>query len=74
MADDCTRYKGPSSEIDLALDNVMAELPENQSGSGRHKCPYCAYERGILNERRRIAFWLSCNGSDLSIFYFGIIK
>ena len=24
----------------------MARLPANQSGFGRHKCPYCAYVRG----------------------------
>ena len=28
------------------LDTVMKDLPENQGGAGRHKCPYCAYERG----------------------------
>ena len=24
----------------------MQRLPENQSGVGRHKCPYCAYREG----------------------------
>ena len=24
----------------------MRRLPENQSGVGRHKCPYCAYREG----------------------------
>ena len=30
------------------LDRVipMRSLPENQSGEGRHKCPYCAYQAG----------------------------
>ena len=28
------------------LEDYMARLPENQSGAGRHRCPYCAYEQG----------------------------
>ena len=28
------------------LENVMRDLTECQGGAGRHKCPYCAYERG----------------------------
>ena len=28
------------------IDPAMAELSANQSGEGRHKCPYCAYEAG----------------------------
>ena len=28
------------------LEPLMRQLPENQSGDGRHRCPYCAYERG----------------------------
>ena len=28
------------------LDTIMKDLPENQGGAGRHKCPYCAYKRG----------------------------
>lgn len=29
------------------LDEIMGELSENQGGVGRHKCPYCAYEKGF---------------------------
>ncbi len=32
---------------DPALDEVIGVLPENQGGVGRHRCPYCAYERGL---------------------------
>ncbi len=28
------------------LDDRMARLARNQSGAGRRKCPYCAYEQG----------------------------
>lgn len=28
------------------LDDLMETLPNNQSGKGRHKCPYCAYQAG----------------------------
>ena len=38
------RYREP-------LDHIMVELPFSQAGekgkSGRHKCAYCAYERGF---------------------------
>lgn len=27
------------------IDHIMRRLPPNQSGAGRHKCPYCAYEQ-----------------------------
>lgn len=44
---DCRQHAGQHNEAErAALDRVMRELPENQSGEGRHKCPYCAYERG----------------------------
>ena len=29
------------------LDGVIMPLPKNQSHAGRHKCPYCAYEKGF---------------------------
>jgi len=35
---------------------VVARLPESQSGEGRHKCASCAYERGMITgagERKR---------------------
>ena len=28
------------------FDPIMKELDSNQAGEGRHKCPYCAYQRG----------------------------
>lgn len=28
------------------LEEIMKSLTEYQGGEGRHKCPYCAYERG----------------------------
>lgn len=37
--------QGNSSER-KKLKPVMEKLHENQSGEGRHKCPYCAYEKG----------------------------
>jgi biotin synthase-like enzyme len=33
----------------------MVALPENQSGGGRHKCAYCAYEQGFEDGLRRAA-------------------
>lgn len=38
----CERHKGGDPELDEAIGG----LPENQGGQGRHRCPYCAYERG----------------------------
>lgn len=29
------------------LDKIMGALDDNQSGEGRHKCTYCAYEEGF---------------------------
>lgn len=26
---------------------ILAELPDSQGGSGRHKCPVCAYHHGF---------------------------
>lgn len=53
---DCERHAGQHNEAErAALDRIMRELPENQAGEGRHKCPYCAYERGYrqaLNDVR----------------------
>ena len=44
---DCNRHAGQGNRSGRAqLDARMACLPSNQSGEGRHKCPYCAYERG----------------------------
>ena len=29
------------------IDSVVRNLHEDQSGGGRHKCSYCAYEKGF---------------------------
>ncbi len=39
-----SRYGNAKKRI--PLDSMMHKLPDNQSGFGRHKCPYCAYEAG----------------------------
>ena len=63
---DCPRHHGvaniPARE---PYDPVMRELPENQSGDGRHKCPYCAYEHGARNYRKRVAEFLDCHLDEL---------
>ena len=44
---DCPLHAGHANADRRApLDPAVAELPANQSGEGRHKCPYCAYEAG----------------------------
>ena len=44
---DCPRHSGKeNSDRREPLDERIALLPANQSGTGRHKCPYCAYEEG----------------------------
>lgn len=47
MADDCEQHRGTETETSPHLDQILEELPENQSGAGRHKCAYCAYEAGL---------------------------
>ena len=48
MADDCERHAGQAAEqLRSPQDHIMRDLAANQSGAGRHKCPYCAYERGV---------------------------
>ncbi len=37
----------------------MRKLHENQSGVGRHKCPYCAFEDGYREAMRDINGWVS---------------
>ena len=49
MVKSCKRHDRKTSEgymRQYPLDPVMVELLENQGGNGRHKCAYCAYERG----------------------------
>lgn len=57
MANDCARHAGQRNKAHRAkLDGIMKTLPKNQSGGrdgGRHKCPYCAYERGFEDGLRR---------------------
>ena len=44
---DCPRHAGQHNNMNRQLlDARMAQLPMNQAGRGRHKCSYCAYERG----------------------------
>ena len=44
---DCPRHAGQANESNrVPVDDRMRLLPANQSGAGRHKCPYCAYEEG----------------------------
>ena len=48
MANDCPKHAGQHNELQRRkYDAMMRALPENQSGCGRHKCAYCAYERGF---------------------------
>ena len=39
------------------MDHVMQTLPNNQAGIGRHKCPYCAYERGYKQAMLDVTEW-----------------
>ncbi len=44
---DCPIHAGAANVGNRApLDSRIASLPANQSGAGRHKCPYCAYQQG----------------------------
>lgn len=44
---DCIQHAGVVNAANReALDEVMAYLPANQSGVGRHRCVYCAYAMG----------------------------
>ena len=45
---DCFKHAGQSNDLNRTLlDGIVSNLPDNQSGKGRHKCPYCAYELGM---------------------------
>ena len=47
---DCPTHAGQRNARNRAgLDPVMSNLPANQAGAGRHKCPYCAYGVGYSN-------------------------
>ena len=44
---DCPQHSGQNNQVNrLVLDTVLRGLPNNQSGAGRHKCAYCAYQIG----------------------------
>ena len=44
---DCPEHSGRLQILNRReLDDLMETLPNNQSGKGRHKCPYCAYHAG----------------------------
>ena len=32
---------------DQTIQKIMADLPEDQGGKGRHKCAACAYQKGL---------------------------
>lgn len=50
---DCPEHAGHQNSVNRAtLDSLMNELPNNQSGNGRHKCAYCAYNRGYSDGAR----------------------
>ena len=45
---DCPRHSGKRNNTARQdLDGIMTGLHPNQSGKGRHKCPYCAYQAGF---------------------------
>ena len=49
---DCLAHAGQGNRHNRApLDDRMVRLPDNQSGAGRHKCPYCAYAHGYWQTR-----------------------
>ena len=44
---DCSKHAGSYNMSNRThIDIIMGKLPSNQSGKGRHKCAYCAYEVG----------------------------
>ena len=51
---DCPKHSGKQNvQARKPLDDIMYELPNNQSGAGRHKCPYCAYEAGFKAGKKK---------------------
>ena len=62
MANYCAIHSGEHNNTKRSkLEQIMTELPENQSGRGRHKCPYCAYERGLRDGYRKAIQVLKSN-------------
>ena len=55
MAGDCRRHSGQGKAGQRRpLDHIVRALPDNQSGDGRHKCAYCAYEQGVEEGKRAV--------------------
>ena len=45
--EDCKKHRGRGGPVARArVDEIISNLPKNEVGKGRHKCPYCAYEEG----------------------------
>lgn len=61
---DCRHRDDPATR--LPYEQIMRGLADCQFGEGRHKCPYCAYERGRDDERRRIAADLGVSVEELA--------
>ena len=53
MTKDCTKHDTPQKR--QQLETIMNGILENQGGAGRHKCAYCAYERGFEEGIRHAA-------------------
>ena len=57
---DCRSHAGSMNASNREqMDSIMAALPANQSGRGRHKCPYCAYVMGYEDALAEIGYELS---------------
>ena len=50
--ENCTKHGDKNAQARKPFDEVMDKLPHNQGGAGRHKCPYCAYEKGFKAGRK----------------------
>lgn len=42
--DGCTKHK--QEDAREKYKKIMESLPDSQAGSARHKCSYCAYDKG----------------------------
>lgn len=52
---DCATHSGEHNESNRArLDAMIEPLHKNQSGKGRHKCVYCAYQKGREDANKEI--------------------
>lgn len=61
----CPKHSGLSNEGNRKpYDSIMQELDNNQSGIGRHKCPYCAYNKGRQDMKQQIIEYLRNLKSD----------